>query len=259
MFFKAHNDEFDLVISLGSNCIPKYQISRELAYRFGATEQVVEASKNGETTNISYDFGAFFFDSLITDFNSLISVLESNFSDQFNIENLEIEEIYGWPSIKDNKSGIKYMHVLPCEERLSLNNEKLHRLYNDINSKVTYLANKTKNAINSDKNILFIYYGYPSFSTICQLLNVLSTKCKNFHVLYFALWNFGEPRPLSFVRSYLEYYKYICVLIRQKLFGRTILDIDRLTFFPAPSQEYPGVDRVWIKALAKFNIKKPIH
>lgn len=244
---------FDVVISLGFNCNTRYQISRILYKRqFQESDGFFVGVR--ERNGVEFrDFGAFFFDWLITSFDSLFYILESDFSDVFLRENLEIIETHDWPALKDRKTGVEYLHFLPWEEHDTLNECVLNERYFNEKLKVDYLINKTRNLLDGKYKVLFVYFGLASSSSIIKLLKILDGRVDDYHVLYLAFTD--NTIKFEKLRSYCTYVKVMLLkLISNRFFNFLSVNLAKLTIKPVSYTGYPGDERVWDNAFKNIRI-----
>lgn len=147
---------FDLAISLGSACQTRYNISRTY-YRtkFGTYAGFDSKSPPAE----KFDYGSFYFDWSISPIDSVIAILQDRFSGDFRLEDLSIfEQAGGSKSVLNLRNKCQYPHLLEGFDK-KICQESLDENFSAIKEKYRYLADKTLQAMNSSKRILFVLNG----------------------------------------------------------------------------------------------------
>ncbi len=173
---------FDTVISLGSECQARYNISRTLWFR---RYQTFDGFFLANDCSSGGDWGTFLFDwSYAPDLKPLIKLLQHDLNGSFSAGVTLKTRHDGSQTVIDCFSGLQYPHqfsgtpegtasIASVDAELALTQEKFD-----------YLAEKTRNLLAGDGAVLLVYCGNATDTELSELLSLLKQRVKNFLLLY---------------------------------------------------------------------------
>lgn len=216
--------KFDIAISLGMNCQSRYNILRTIYLR---ENNSLDGFVLGVGVKSPNDYGTFFFDWCITPISSLIFILENEFSNVLEYNNLEIKA-----GVLDKETGCLYPHFIPGISSNELTEDILYNEYPVISKKYQYLIQKTLLEMKSQNRKLYVLNGNQKNEDIFRLVSVLKKYSTNFMLLY---------APYKNKPNYDEL---------QKDFLTESLNFDKLLVRPIDHAPYPGNFSSWDEAFS---------
>jgi hypothetical protein len=221
---------FDVAISLGSNCQARYNISRTVWFRRYHTFDGFFLANNAGSGG---DWGTFLFDwSFLPNCKGVIKLLTHDLVGSFS-EGIEIKkQPDGGQAVVDLFSGLQYPHQFAgtLEGTATLDSVNAELLL--MQEKYTYLAEKTRRALDDSEHVLFIRCGNVSDQELMELLSILKKRVKSFLLLYVP-WTDAETNITNELQDE-------CLLIR-----------------PCQFKEYPGDVNAWADIFADLAFTLP--
>ena len=225
---------FDIAISLGNSCQSRYNISRTLYLRARGRDDGFSIGENRKSFLVP-DYGSFFFDWSVTPIRSVIAILNSNFKNVLELENLQINTLpNGLQTILDQATGCSYPHTFPQTEVGNCTPIILSESYGQIKEKYEYVVKKTIEVLSSDKHLLFVLNGNHSDEAVLEVCDAIELYTEKYQLLY---------TPWSNWPIYGE--------------NSTLKKDSRLIIRPIKHEPYPGDFRSWDKAFDGIDLKFP--
>jgi hypothetical protein len=222
--------KFDIAISLGANCQPRYHIARHLHVAKHGNDTDFRIDEHGQT---SEDYGSHFFDWSVTPTQGLLKVLRSDFSGVMQLANLRIRRLDGGiQTVLDEATGQKYPHTFKGTQTGSLTRQDLEFQYPQVKAKFDHVVGKTRRLLDSGRRILFVRCGFLPDSLLLKLLALLGARVTDFSLLYVP-WS---PSP--------------------KMNDLSVMDA-RVIHRPGERAPYPGSCAAWTKAFEGISLAPP--
>jgi hypothetical protein len=180
---------FDIALSIGYNCQPRYQITRIVEGRVSAGIGLAPGSARPMARR---GYGTHFWDWSITPIQGAVRTLREGFGRTFLRENLTIEPgptEASQNSVVDAYTGFKYLHEFTRSDG-RITEEAIEREYPVVRAKFLQLATKTTALLDSRKRILFVRYGPSRPSEVQELLDALLVRTADPWLLFLP---YGVP------------------------------------------------------------------
>ncbi len=159
----------------------------EVAHQLKIWSNEISATAELESLDGNFTQGSFLFDWCITSLPSICECFENCFGELFEKHNLDISaetDSNGYNYVTDRKYGIQFQHVFSRVGTI-VTPEILESEYEDKRQKVSYLASKLRNLIDSDKTALYIRRGDDHVGLLGRLADAIKKINPNhdFHVV----------------------------------------------------------------------------
>jgi hypothetical protein len=222
--------KFDIAVSLGATCQPRYHISRLLHVAKHGSDADFRIDENGGT---SQDYGSHFFDWSVTPTKGLLRVLGSDFRGVMRLANLRILQLdEGKQTVLDEATGQRYPHTFKGTQTGSLTAQELAIQYPDVKAKFDYVVDKTRRLLDSKRRILFVRCGFVPDASLAKLLALLGARVADFSLLYVPWSRTAEENDPS------------------------VMD-RRVIHRPSEHAPYPGSSAAWTRAFEGISLAPP--
>lgn len=222
--------KFDIAVSLGASCQPRYHISRLLHVARHGDDSDFRVDEHGRT---SEDYGSHFFDWSITPTKGLLKVLGSDFSGVMQLANLRIERLEdGIQTVLDEATRQRYPHTFKGTDTGSLTEQGLAIQYPEVKAKFDYLVDKTRRLLDSRRRILFVRCGFVPDASLAKLLALLGARVADFSLLYVPWTRTPKTNDPSVMDS-------------------------RVIHRPSEYAPYPGSSASWTRAFEGITLAPP--
>jgi hypothetical protein len=222
--------KFDIAISLGACCQPRYHISRILHVARHGNDSDFRIDEQSRTSG---DYGSHFFDWSVTPTQGLLKVLSSDFSGVLRLANLRIKRLNdGKQTVLDEATGQRYPHTFSGTGTGSLTEQALEMQYAEVKAKYDYLVAKTRGLLDSNRRILFVRCGFVGDRALAKLLALLGARVADFSLLY-----------VPWTRALKEN-------------DPSVMD-NRVIHRPSEHAPYPGSCAAWTRAFEGISLSPP--